>query len=84
MARPYKRKGSPFYWGDIWFGGKKKSISLKSDNHGVARAKFNQLQASAHEVGLRLPTKTPIGEATENFAAHLANSSRPKSARTDR
>ena len=83
MATPYKRKGSKPYWADIWYGGKKRSISLRTDNLGVARSMLHQKLAVLREGGLQLPTRTPTGEILEKFVQHLRANGRLKSAQTD-
>ena len=66
MAIPYRRKNSRFYWADVWYGGKKRSTCLRTDNYGVARSILHQRLAALRERGLQLPTKTPADGATTN------------------
>ncbi len=83
MAVPYKRKGSSSYWADIWYGGRKRSISLKTANHGVARAILHQKLAAIQHGGLQLPTRTLVAPIVSKFIMHLQATCRAKSAQTD-
>jgi len=83
MAKPYKRHGSPFYWADIWYAGKKRSISLKTSNYGIARAKLHDRLASLQHGGLQLPTTTAVGAILEKFIQYRRANGQPKSVQTE-
>ncbi len=83
LAKPYRRKNSRNYYIDIWSRGRRRPVSLRSDNYGIARALAGKIEHEARTTGFDRPTRTPIGPLVQRFLEHMRVHQRPKSAQTD-
>jgi integrase len=71
------------YWLQIYNHGKRRRLSLQTDNYGVARAKVRKMDHEAATVGLQLPTTTPVGLILQKYAEHLRSHGTGKGAQSD-
>jgi len=83
MAKPFRKPGSDNYYVEIWSHGERRTLSLGTDNYGIARTRTGQLENDARTSGLNVPTRTEVGPLVERFARHLVVCQRRKSAQTD-
>lgn len=71
------------YWAQLSVRGKRRRISLRTTNHGVATSILKKMDYESVTGGLNLPTATPPAEILEAYAATLRSRLRPKSAQSD-
>ena len=83
MAKPFRKKGSRNYYAEIWSHGRRRTISLRTDNYGIARTLAGKLEHEARTTGFDRPTRTPIGLLVQRFIEHMRIHQRPKAVQTD-
>ncbi len=83
MAHLYRNGRN--YHVQLYVHGRRRRFSLKTDNYGIARDKVRRMEAELVSGDLERPTRTPVADAAERFAAHLRAHARPgsKSVETD-
>lgn len=83
MAKPFRKRGSRNYYVELWSGGRRRTLSLGTDNYGIAKAMVGKLEHDAATTGLRITTKSDIPALLARFAQHLLTHQRLKGAKTD-
>ncbi len=77
----YKR--GDIYWAQIYRNGRRKRMSLRTRNHGLARSKVTRLEHQLETEGFAGPTATTVGEIVAKFAEHLHAQNTAKSVQVD-
>lgn len=83
MAKPFRKRGSRNYYVELWSAGRRRTVSLGTDNYGIAKAMVGKLEHEAATTGLRITTKSDIPPLLARFAQHLLTHQRLKGAKTD-
>jgi hypothetical protein len=78
------KKRGKIYYAQYYVGGKERRKSLETENLQIAKAKLRKLEDSLQRGSpAPFPTKTPLPDILEAYAAHVRQNKTEKSAQTD-